>query len=146
MCAGHLCFQCSRTYDESVASYNSSNADSEVIEYVLYEGATELLQKIMILMMSSDNEFLQMAYETLQYIVEYCQEHLSENALVVESKARCKAIVPEDNHLQESRDENEEHEGKVGEERYVTNIKFVNDASLFSNDSYYAQTADNCSE
>jgi hypothetical protein len=27
-------------------------------------------------MMSSDNGILQMAYEALQYIVEYCQEHL----------------------------------------------------------------------
>jgi hypothetical protein len=60
-------------------------------------------------------------------------EHLSENAFVI------------DNHLQESRDENEEHEGKVDKERYVTNTIF-NDASLFSDDSYYAQTADNCSE
>ena len=87
-----------------------------------------------------------MAYETLQYIVEYCQGHLSENALVVESKARCKAIVPKYNHLQESWDENEEHKGKVDEERYITKTMFVDDASLFSNDSYYAQTADNCSE
>ena len=43
MCAGHFFFQCSRTYDEFVASYNSSDANSEVIEYVLYEGAHELL-------------------------------------------------------------------------------------------------------
>jgi hypothetical protein len=145
MCAGHFCFQCSHAYNESLVSYNSSDANSEVIEYVLYEGAHELLRKIMILMMSSDDEFVQMAYESFQYIVEYCQEHLGENALVLESKARCKAVVPEDNHLQESRDENEEHKGEVDKERYDTNIKFTNDASLFSNDSYYAQTADNCS-
>ena len=39
MCDGHFCFQCSRTYDESLVSYNSSDANSEVIEYVLYEGS-----------------------------------------------------------------------------------------------------------
>ncbi len=43
MCAGHFCFRCSHTYDESLASFYSNDANREVIEYVLYEGAHELL-------------------------------------------------------------------------------------------------------
>lgn len=62
MSVTHFCFQCSHTYDESIASSNNSYANREVTEYVLYEGAHKLLQKIMVLAMSSDSEFLQMAY------------------------------------------------------------------------------------
>jgi hypothetical protein len=51
--------------------------------------------------MSSDDDFLQMAYETLQYIVEYCHEHLSDNALVIETKEQCKLVVPKNNHFLE---------------------------------------------
>jgi hypothetical protein len=76
MYAKHFCFQCCHTCDESLASFVSNDANREGIEYVLYEGSHELLWEIMILMMSSDNGILQMAYEALQYIVEYCQEHL----------------------------------------------------------------------
>jgi hypothetical protein len=62
------------------------------------------------------------------------------NALVIKSKARCKTVVPEDNHLQVLQDKEEEHqEGKVDEERYV------NDAYLFGDDSYNAKTDHNCS-
>ena len=132
MCAGHFCFQCSHTYDESLASFYSNDANREVIEYVLYEGAHD--------------EFLQMEYKTWQYIVEYCQGHLSENALVIKSKEQCRFVVPENNHLQESQDEKEEHKGKVDKEGYIMNNMFINDASLSSNDSYYAQMNDNCSE
>ena len=61
MCASHFCFQCSHTYDESLVCFYSNDANREVIESVLYKGAHELLQNIMILIMSSDDEFLQMA-------------------------------------------------------------------------------------
>jgi hypothetical protein len=37
-------------------------------------------------------------------------EHLSGNPLVVESKAWCQAEVPEDNHLREPQDKEEEHQ------------------------------------
>ena len=98
----------------------------------------------MILIMSSADEFLQMEYETLQYIVEYCQEHLSDNALVIKSKEQCKLVVPENNHLQDSQDKEEEHqEGEVDNEFHTTNSMIVNDASLFSNDSCNAKTEHN---
>ena len=102
--AGHFHFQCSQTYDESLVSYNNGDATSEILEFVLYKGSHELLRKVMVLMMSGHSEFLQMAYETLQYIVDHCQDHLSENALVIESKERRKSVVPKNNHLQESQD------------------------------------------
>ena len=74
-------------------------------------------------------------------------KRLVENALVLESKARRKTVVPEYNHLQGSQDKEEEHhEGEVDKERHTTNTEFVDDASLSSNDSYYAKTVDNCSE
>jgi hypothetical protein len=73
MCTGHFCFQCTYTYNESLASFCSNDANRKVIEHVLYEGVHELLPKIMILIMSGDDEFLQIAYRTLQYIVKYFQ-------------------------------------------------------------------------
>ena len=147
MSARHFVFQCSHTYDESLASYNNGDATSEILEYVLFKGAHELLRKVMVLMMSGHSEFLQMAYETLQYIVDHCQEHLSENALVIEGKEQRKSIVPKNNHLQESQDKEEEHqEGEVDNEWHTTNTMLVYDAALFSDDSYYAQIDDNCSE
>jgi hypothetical protein len=76
----------------------------------------------------------------LPTIESYFCECPSKNALVIKSKARCKIVVPKDNHLQELQDKEEEpQEGKVDEERYV------NDASLFSDDSYNAKTDHNCS-
>jgi phage terminase large subunit len=88
-----------------------------------------------------------MAYETLQCIVEYCQEHLSDNVLVVKSKERCKLVVPENSHLQDSKDKEGEHrEGEVDNELHTTNAMIVYDATLSSNDSYYAQINNNCSE
>ena len=43
MPAGHFCFQFPHTYDESLVSCNNGDATSEILEYVLYEGANELL-------------------------------------------------------------------------------------------------------
>jgi hypothetical protein len=48
--------------------------------------------------------------------------------------------------LQESQDGKEEHKGKVDKERYATNNIYVDDPSLSSNGSYYAQINDNCSK
>jgi hypothetical protein len=82
-----------------------------------------------------------MAYETLQYIIEYLHEHLSDNALVIKSKEQCKRVVPENNDLQDSQDKEEEHqEGEVHNELDTTNSIIVNDASLFSDDSCNAKT------
>jgi hypothetical protein len=98
--------------------------------YILYKGAHELLLKIIILMMSIDNVFLLMAYKTLQYIVDYCHEHLIDNALLIKCKERCKFVVPENNHLNDSQDKEEEHqEGEVDNELHTTNSIIVNDAS-----------------
>ena len=77
--------------------------------------------------------------KVLPIIEAYFRERLSKNALVIKSKEPCKPVVPKNNHLQEVQDKEEEHqEGKVDEERYITNTMFVDDVSLFSNDSYYA--------
>jgi hypothetical protein len=97
---GHFCFQCSHTYDESQASYNNGDATSESLEYVIFEGAHELLIHIISRMTSEDNFLLEMAYETLQHILWYCQEHFSKNVFIMKSKACCKAVVPEVNRLQ----------------------------------------------
>ena len=121
-------------------------------------------------MKSSDSEDLERAHGIMEYIVDYCQEHLSENALV-KSRERCKTIAPETNHLQEAQDEfveDEEHEEEEelsdhsftpstpnsdyiidahvqGIEWHTKNDKFVYDASLSSNGSYYVETDDNLS-
>ena len=61
----------------------------------------------------------------------YCQEHLSDNQLVVVSKAQSKTVVPEDNHLQEPQDKEEEQQkGEVDKDCHTTNTLFENDASL----------------
>ena len=86
MTAGHLGFQCSHAYNESLVSYKSGDATSEILEYVLYEGAHELLETILVLMMREDSFYLQMAHITTRYIVERCEECLSENALAIKSK------------------------------------------------------------
>jgi hypothetical protein len=94
MCAWYFLFQCSNTYYESLAFFHSNDANGELIEYILYKCAHELLRKIIIVMMSSDDEFLQMAYEYLQYIVDSCHKHLSDNTLMIKSKEQCKLVVP----------------------------------------------------
>ena len=43
MSAGHFYFQCSHTHYEALVAYNNGDATSEILEYVLYEGAHELL-------------------------------------------------------------------------------------------------------
>jgi hypothetical protein len=101
---GHFCFQCSHTYDESLVSYNNGDATSESLEYVSFEGAHELLIHIIPRMTSEDSFLSKMAYETLQHIFWYCQENFSKNALIMKSKPRCKAVVPEVNRLQESQE------------------------------------------
>ena len=137
MTAGHFSFQCSHTYNESLVSYENGDATSEVLEYVLYKGAHELQRKIMVLMMSEDSFSLEMAYETTQYIADYCQKHFSGNALVIKSKEICKTIVSETNILQEPHDNKEEHQkGEVEDKHHTTNNEFVYDASISSNDSY----------
>jgi hypothetical protein len=112
-------------------SYDN-DATSEVLEYVLYESAHELLRKIMILMMSDDSFSLQMTYTTTQYIVNCCQERFSGNALVIKSKEQCETIAPETNHLQEPK-------------QHTEDAKLVCDISLSGNDSYYVETNDNLS-
>jgi hypothetical protein len=83
---------------------------------------------------------LQITLAMLPTVESYFREHLSKNALVIKSKVLCKTVVPEDNHLQELQDKDEEHqEGKTDEERYV------NDVSLFSDDHYNGKTDHNCS-
>ena len=92
----------------------------------------------MTIMMSRSSEFLQTAYETLRYIDKYCQVHLSDNALVIKSMEPCKFIVPENNHLQDSQDKEEEHqEGEVDKEWH--------NAALSSDESHNAETNDNLS-
>jgi hypothetical protein len=81
---GHFCIQCSQTYDEPLESCNNCDTTSEILEIVLYKGVHELLQKLMVLMMSVHSVFVQMASETLQYIIDHCQEHISENAFLIE--------------------------------------------------------------
>ena len=72
----------------------------------------------MVLMMSRHSEFLQMAYGTLQYIVDHCQEHRCENSVVIESKERRKSVFPENNQLQQPQDKREEHQqGEAQKER-----------------------------
>jgi hypothetical protein len=43
MCAKNFFFQCYHTYYETLASFYSKDVNREIIEYVLYEGAHELL-------------------------------------------------------------------------------------------------------
>jgi hypothetical protein len=71
----------------------------------------------------------------------------SDNALVIQSKGQCKLVVSKNNHLQDSQDKEEEHqEGEVDNKLHTTNAMIVYDATLSSNDSYYAQINDNCSK
>jgi hypothetical protein len=59
--------------------------------------------------MTSEGSFLlEMAYETLQHILWYCQEHFSKNTLIMKSKARFKAAVPNVNRLHVSQEEKDE--------------------------------------
>jgi hypothetical protein len=110
-----LFFQCSHTYDESQASYNNGDATSESLEYVIFEVSHDLLIHIISRMTSEENFRLEMAYETMQQIFGYCQEHFSKNALIMKSKARCKAVLPKDNFLQESQQEDENDEDPPSE-------------------------------
>jgi hypothetical protein len=82
--------------------------------------------------------------ELLPMLQTYCQEHLSDNALVIKSNEQCKLVVPENNHLQDSQDKEEEHqEGEVDNELHTISAIIVNDASLFSDDSCNAKTEHN---
>ena len=59
---------------------------------------------------SSDSEFLQEIFYKLPDIVDYYEKHLSDNALVIESKEQWKFVVPKNNHLHKSQDKEEEHQ------------------------------------
>ena len=140
MTVGHFSFQCSIILEESLVS----NTRDEIIEYLVYKGVQDLLPKESILRKSSDSMLHMKLIELLPMLQSYCQERLSGNPLVVESKVPCKIVVPEDNHLQEPQDKEEEHQkGEVDKERYITNTLFDNDASLFSDDSCNAKTDHN---
>ena len=123
--SSHFGYECTPAFDEFIISdtYKDGN-NKELLEYIVYEGSHELLQRIIILTKSSDSEDLERAHEIMEYIVDYCQEHLSENA-IVESNERCKTVAPETNHLQEAQDEfveDEEHEEKEAVEKVEKEI------------------------
>jgi hypothetical protein len=91
---GHFSFQCSFTLEESLVF----STIIEVLEYLVYKGVHDLLLKEPIISESSDS-MLHITLAMLPTIESYFCECLSKNALVIKSKARCKTIVPEDNHL-----------------------------------------------
>jgi len=92
---GHFTFNCTHTLKEFHVSYTKA----ELFEYFVYRGAHDLLAKTIEYMVSSDSEFLQENIKWLPPVIAYSEKHLSENPLVLESKARSKSVVPEDNHL-----------------------------------------------
>jgi hypothetical protein len=86
------------------------------LEYLVYKGVHDLLLKEPIISESSDS-MLHITLAILPTIESYFCECPSKNALVIKSKARCKTVVPKDNHLQELQDKEEKpQEGKVDEE------------------------------
>ncbi|MBI0385393.1 hypothetical protein JBE27_56285, partial [Streptomyces albiflaviniger] len=94
----------------------SNGSNKKLLDYIVYESSHELLQRLMILMTSINNEELEIVYDVIKYIVDYCQEHLSENALVLKNKEFLKTVVPKNNHLQKPPEREEEHQdGKVEE-------------------------------
>jgi hypothetical protein len=121
-----------------------SHTRDEVIEYLVYKGVHDLLLKESILRKSSDSMLHMKLIELLPMLQTYCQEHLSDNALVIKSKEQCKLVVPENNHLQDSQDKEEEHqEGGGDNELHSRNDMTVDDASLFSDDSCNAENNHN---
>ena len=102
MTARHLGFQCSNAYNESLVSYKNGDATSEILEYVLYEGAHELLETILVLMMRGDSFYLQMAHITTRYIVERCYEFGDTN-MIQETPLEKNEVPPqeEDEHEEE---------------------------------------------
>ena len=128
MADGHFSFQCKHAPKELLESYT----DIEVLDYVVYKRAHELLIKSRDCVKSSDSESLQEIIKRMPSIVDYCKTHLSGNALVIKSKDQCETIAPKTNHL---------HEPK----QHTEDDKFVIYASLSSSDSYYVETDDNLS-
>ena len=92
-------FQCSDTFNQSLVSYKNGDTTSEVLEYIIFEGAHELIIHVISHIKSEDSILIKMAYKILQHISWYCQEHFSENALIM--RARHRTVVPYVNRLQE---------------------------------------------
>jgi hypothetical protein len=65
--------------------------------------------------MKSRKEELEEPHAIIEYIVNYCQGHLSDNALV-KSKERCETAALKTNHLQEAQDELMNGREQAGEE------------------------------
>jgi hypothetical protein len=123
---------------------------------------------ITLIVNSSDKYELEKPHAIIEYIVNYCQEHLSGNALV-KSKEQCETAATETNHLQVAQDElmdGREQEEELINHSYMPstsssipifdtheqgplwhtkNDKFVYDASLSSNNPYCVKTGDNIS-
>ena len=89
-------YECIPLFKEFLSTNTHINGNNvKLLEYIVYEGSHELLRKIGIIMKSSDNEDLARYHNIMDYIVNYCQEHFSGNALVIKNKELCKIIVPE---------------------------------------------------
>jgi hypothetical protein len=99
-----LVFEYLPAYDEYITSgtYKDGN-NKELLEYLVYKSSHDLLAVIALIMKSSKEE-LERSHAIIEYIVNHCQGHLSDNALV-KSKERCETVAPETNLLQEAQDE-----------------------------------------
>jgi hypothetical protein len=99
-----LVFEYLPAYDEFITSgtYKDGN-NKELLEYIVYKSSHDLLDVITLIMKSSKEE-LERSHAIIEYIVNHCQGHLSDNALV-KSKERCETVAPETNLLQEAQDE-----------------------------------------
>ena len=86
-------FQCSDTFNQSSVSYNNGDVTSEILEYIIFEGAHELIIYVISCINSKDSVLIKTAYEILQCISWYSHERFSENTLIVRSKARRKPVA-----------------------------------------------------
>ena len=94
-------FQCSDTFNQSLVSYNNGDVTSEVLEYIIFQGAHELIIHVISRINSEDSVLIKIAYEILQRISWYSHEHFSENTLIMRSKAWRKPVAHKVTCLQE---------------------------------------------
>ena len=114
----HLNFQCKYSDNPTLANYNrdKSYASLEVVEYVLFIGASEMVFRLGSIDVKC--EALDRAFNTVLLVYLFCENNLSNNALVVNLK-RSTTAMEKDNLLQDSLKSGEEKEHKEEEEERI---------------------------
>ena len=115
----HLNFQCKYSDKPTLANNNKdkSYASLEVVEYVLFIGASEMVFRLGSIDVKC--EALDRAFNSVLLIYLFCENNLSNNALVVNYLKQSTTSMEKDNLLQDSLKSGEEKEHKEEEEERI---------------------------